>query len=61
MCHNNTAQQLAIRKRLVDLDYCPTGATTDCQDSSDATTADEKPKETMNGKFNYKKSNNKFV
>ncbi|KAL0829380.1 hypothetical protein ABMA28_004155 [Loxostege sticticalis] len=25
------------------------GATTDCQDSSDATTADEKPKETVNG------------
>ncbi|CAH0727188.1 unnamed protein product, partial [Brenthis ino] len=25
------------------------GATTDCQDSSDATTADEKPKETING------------
>ncbi|CAH2090554.1 unnamed protein product [Euphydryas editha] len=28
---------------------CPIGATTDCQDSSDATTADEKPKETING------------
>ncbi|KAF9801799.1 hypothetical protein SFRURICE_014953 [Spodoptera frugiperda] len=26
-----------------------TGATTDCQDSSDATTADEKPKENING------------
>ncbi|XP_035437657.2 F-actin-monooxygenase MICAL3 isoform X2 [Spodoptera frugiperda] len=26
-----------------------TGATTDCQDSSDATTADEKPKENVNG------------
>ncbi|KAJ8720371.1 hypothetical protein PYW07_012414 [Mythimna separata] len=26
-----------------------TGATTDCQDSSDATTADEKPKESVNG------------
>ncbi|XP_053608688.1 uncharacterized protein LOC128674248 isoform X2 [Plodia interpunctella] len=26
-----------------------TGATTDCQDSSDATTADEKPKESING------------
>ncbi|XP_026730483.1 centrosomal protein of 164 kDa isoform X2 [Trichoplusia ni] len=29
--------------------HTDTGATTDCQDSSDATTADEKPKENING------------
>ncbi|CAH1636752.1 unnamed protein product [Spodoptera littoralis] len=34
------------RRRDTDRD---TGATTDCQDSSDATTADEKPKENING------------
>ena len=31
------------------------GATTDCQDSSDATTADEKPKESVNGKYLFHK------
>ncbi|RVE46838.1 hypothetical protein evm_008483, partial [Chilo suppressalis] len=47
--HRHTAvafREPPRRRRDRDRD---TGATTDCQDSSDATTADEKPKEAVNG------------
>ncbi|XP_060804140.1 microtubule-associated tumor suppressor 1 homolog isoform X2 [Amyelois transitella] len=37
------------RRRRARDTHRETGATTDCQDSSDATTADEKPKESVNG------------